>query len=141
MVMATQTLDSASPQEQELAARFLAAIPLRANADPHLVWRGRTLNADCLVQIGVKSFLLRIDGGSVRECRTDLPLLCPWQFAVRGSLKAWAGLWQNPPPPGWHDLFALSKRGEMAFEGNLQPFMAHLQYFKDLLTLPRKAGP
>ena len=30
-----------------------------------------------------------------------------------------------------------SKRGEMRIEGNLQPFMAHLQYFKDLLCLPR----
>jgi hypothetical protein len=135
--MATQ--NPAPADEQKLAARFLAAIPLRANADPHLVWRGRTLNTDCLIQIETRPFLLRIDGGNVRECRTELPLLCPWQFAVRGSAKAWAGLWQDPPPPGWHDIFALSKRGEMTFEGNLQPFMAHLQYFKDLLSLPRKA--
>jgi hypothetical protein len=28
----------------------------------------------------------------------------------------------------------------MLFEGNLQPFLAHLQYFKDLLALPRDAG-
>jgi hypothetical protein len=126
--------------ERELAARFLAAIPLRVNADPHLVWRGRTLSVDCLVQIRAMPFLLRIDNGSIRECRTDLPLLCSWAFAVRGSAQAWAGLWQDPPAPGWHDLFALSKRGEMSFEGNLQPFMAHLQYFKDVLTLPRKVG-
>ena len=139
--MPTQPADPPSPEEHELSARFLAAIPLRANADPHLVWRGRTLSADCLVQIGSRSFLLRIDSGSVRECRTELPLLCSWQFAVRGSVRAWAGLWQDPPPPGWHDLFALSKRGEMSLEGNLQPLMAHLQYFKDLLTLPRKARP
>ena len=136
--MATQT---AEPEEQALSARFLAAIPLRANADPHLVWRGRTLSGDCLVQIGSRSFLLRIDRGSVRECLTHLPLLCSWQFAVRGSVKAWARLWQDPPPPGWHDIFALSKRRELSLEGNLQPLMAHLQYFKDLLTLPRKTCP
>jgi hypothetical protein len=33
-------------QEQELCSRFLTAIPLRVNADAHLVWRGRTLCAD-----------------------------------------------------------------------------------------------
>ena len=33
---------------------------------------------------------------------------------------------------GWHDIFALSKRGAMAIEGNLQPLMANLQYVKDL---------
>jgi hypothetical protein len=124
-------------REQALCARFVEAMRARANADPHLIWRGRTLRADCLVKIGTTALLLRIDAGSVRECLEQLPLLCPWTFAVRGSAQAWERLWQDPPPPGWHDLFALSKRGEMSFEGNLQPFMAHLQYLKDLLTLPR----
>ena len=126
------------PAEQELAARFQQWIPDRVNADQHLVWRGRSLTADCLIEIGATAFLLRIDGGRIRESRTQLPLLCSWEFAVRGSVPAWAALWQDPPPPGWHDIFALSKRGEMSFEGNLQPFLAHLQYFKDVLTLPRK---
>jgi hypothetical protein len=123
-------------QEQKLCARFLAAIPLQVNADAHLVWRGRTLTADCMVGIGQSQFLLHIDRGHIRECRTGLPLLCPWTFAVRGSVQAWTRLWENPPWPGWHDLFALSKRGEMSFDGNLQPFMAHLQYCKDVLSLP-----
>jgi hypothetical protein len=128
---------AASEAEQALCARFRRAIPARLNADSHLVWRGRTLRADCLVQIGTVPFLLRIDAGSIRACSSPLPLLCPWDFALRGSVLAWSALWQDPPPPGWHDLFALSKRGEMAFEGNLRPFLAHLQYFKDMLALPR----
>jgi hypothetical protein len=138
-----ESMHTAAPSpeaEQALCARFLRSISERVNADPHLVWRGRALRADCLVQIGSAAFLLRIDGGSVRECRTELPLLCSWDLAVRGSLQAWTALWQDPPPPGWHDLFALSKRGEMTFEGNLQPLFAHLQYFKDVLTLPRDGG-
>jgi hypothetical protein len=138
--MTSPTPNSNLTQEQKLCSRFLAAIPLQVNSNPHLVWRGRTLAADCLVEIGQSRFLLGIDHGIIRECRTDLPLLCPWTFAVRGSVQAWTRLWEDPPPPGWHDLFALSKRGEMAFEGNLQPFMAHLQYCKDVLSLPRKAA-
>lgn len=127
-----------SDAERALCARFRHAVPDRVNADAHLVWRGRTLTADCLVQIGSTPFLLRIDAGRVRECLTPLPLLCPWVFAVRGSAAAWSALWQDPPPPGWHDLFALAKRGEMTVEGNLQPLLAHLQYVKDLLALPRE---
>ena len=132
----------AAPREDErtLCVRFQQCIPDRVHADAHLVWRGRTLTADCLVQIGATAFLLRIDAGRIRECLTRLPLLCPWDFAVRGSTQAWYALWQDPPPPGWHDLFALSKRGEMSFEGNLQPFLAHLQYLKDVLALPRSGG-
>lgn len=45
------------------------------------------------------------------------------------------------PKPGWHDLFALCKRGAMRIEGGLHPFMANLQYFKDLVALPREQGP
>lgn len=135
--MITRSSSDPSAQEQSLCARFLAAIPARVEADSHLVWRGRTLTADCLVDIGSRSFLLRFERGHIAQCRSDMPLLCPWTFAIRGSAQAWQALWEDPPAPGWHDIFALSKRGEMAFEGNLQPFMAHLQYLKDVLTLPR----
>jgi hypothetical protein len=41
------------------------------------------------------------------------------------------------PKPGFHDLLALTKRGEAVLEGDLHPFIAHLQYFKDVLALPR----
>lgn len=65
------------------------------------------------------------------------PPLQPWDFAVRGTPRAWQELWQAVPRAGWHDLFALTKRGEMRIEGNLLPLMAHLQFFKDFLALPR----
>jgi len=132
--------DSSMALEEELCARFERAVLAGVKSDQHLVWRGRNLSADCLVQIGAVPFLLRIEEGSIRECRKGLPLMCSWVFALRGSAQAWAAFWQDPPPPGWHDIFALSKRGEMALEGNLQPLMANLQYFKDLVALPRKGG-
>ena len=42
------------------------------------------------------------------------------------------------PAPGWHDLFALTKRGAASMEGDLRPLLQNLQYFKDLLALPRR---
>lgn len=65
------------------------------------------------------------------------PPLQPWDFCVRGTPRAWQELWEAVPKAGWHDVFALTKRGEMRMEGNLLPFMANLQFFKDLLALPR----
>jgi hypothetical protein len=44
------------------------------------------------------------------------------------------------PRPGWHDLLSLTKREEATLEGDLHPFMTHLQYFKDVLALPRRHG-
>jgi len=126
--------------EQDLCARFERAVPKKVNGDSHLVWRGRTLSADCLVQIGSVQYLLRFEQGSIKEFKKGLPLMCPWDFAVRGSVAAWDGLWKDPPPRGWHDIFALTKRGEMTLEGNLYPLVAHLQFLKDILALPRKGG-
>lgn len=129
--------DPWSALERDLCARFERCMAAGLDSHPHLIWRGRNLSADCLVQIGTVPFLLRISGGQLREYRKGLPLLCSWTFALRGSVQAWDALWQDPPPPGWHDIFALAKRGEMSLEGNLQPLMANLQYVKDLLSLPR----
>ena len=42
------------------------------------------------------------------------------------------------PAPGWHDLFALTKRGAASMEGDFRPLLQHLQFFKDLLALPRR---
>src|ERR1019366_3470585 len=133
--------DSPTVAEGALCARFEQAIQDRWNSNTHLVWRGRNLTADCLVQIGSVSFLVRIEQGRMQDFRKGLPLLCSWTFAIRGSADAWAALWQDTPPPGWHDIFALSKRGEMVLEGNLQPLMANLQFIKDVVTLPRNTRP
>ena len=136
--MSESSTHNFSALEQELGARFQRVIPGHVNRNAHLVWRGRNLSTECLVQIGSIPFLLRIQQGSVHECLRGLLLMSSWDFAVRGSTSAWDALWKSPPPPGWHDIFALTKRGEMTLDGNLHPLMANLQYFKDILALPRR---
>ena len=58
-------------------------------------------------------------------------------FSIRGTDEAWPQHWRQMPEPGWHDLFALTKRGAASMEGDLRPLLQNLQYFKDLLALPR----
>ena len=58
----------------------------------------------------------------------------------RATSAAWSEYWQPAPRPGWHDLLALTKREQATLEGDLHPFMTHLQYFKDVLALPRRHG-
>lgn len=130
-----------APQvERELADRFRQALASDTPALRELARRGGWTSTSCLVGIGDVPTLVRIRQG-VPTTQADIPLLCPWDFSVRGSAQAWAALWRSYPEPGWHDLFALTKRGEFRIEGNLQPFMANLQYFKDLLSMPREATP
>jgi pimeloyl-ACP methyl ester carboxylesterase len=125
--------------ESELCARFERCLE-GFNSHADLVWRGRNLTADCVIQIGRIPFLLRIVEGHLVEWRRGLPLMASFAFAIRGTARAWFSLWQNPPPPGWHDIFAIAMRGEMSLEANIQPLMANLQVIKDLLALPRMGG-
>jgi hypothetical protein len=115
----------------------LMQLPALAAGDAGLLHRGRFLSAAMLVGVGAAVVHVDIEAGQVARVVAGPKLMRSWRFAVRGSERAWAAYWQAVPPPGWHDLFALSKRGELSFEGDLQPLVANLQYVKDLLALPR----
>lgn len=123
------------PSEAQLAAKLRAAL-VRCASDKAWRTRGVWLQARVLLGVGNETLLLAIERGTL-SVQDKLPPLTAWDFAVRGTAQAWMQFWREPPPPGWHDVLALAKRGEMRLEGNLHPLMANLQYFKDLLALPR----
>ena len=127
----------AAMTETEILDR-LHGLPALAAADPGLLRRGRFLDTEMLVGAGNGSVFLTIRSGRVTAVTAGPGMMRSWHFAVRGSVRAWDAYWQPVPEPGWHDLFALSKRGELRFEGDLHPLVANLQYVKDLLALPRR---
>jgi len=117
--------------------RVFAGIPAMLNKVPALMLRGRTLDCECLLGPIEQPFHATIRGGSIVDLTPAPVLMRSWRFSYRASSAAWAEYWKPVPGPGWHDLLALTKREEAVLEGDLHPFMAHLQYFKDVLALPR----
>lgn len=115
-----------------------AGLPVLLDQAPALLRRGRLLECDCLLGPMARPFHVAIRAGRIVEFVPSPVLMRSWRFAYRATPQAWAAYWQPEPKPGWHDLLALTKRGEAVLEGDLHPFMAHLQYFKDLLALPRQ---
>ncbi|MSP77318.1 MAG: hypothetical protein EXR12_14410 [Rhodospirillaceae bacterium] len=109
-------------------------------ADSDLVRRGRWLAVDCRVDIGAEPFFLSIREGALAALDRGPGLMRSTAFTVRGSDEAWTEHWKPVPAPGWHDLFALTKRGAASMDGDLRPLLQNLQYFKDLLALPRGAS-
>lgn len=110
------------------------------NADSYLIHRGRFLTADIVIQIGDVPYLVSICGGRVLAISRKFPIFQDRKFTLKGSLKAWSMLWELMPKADWHDIFALTKSGGMTLEGEMQPFFAHLQYLKDVLSKPREVG-
>lgn len=115
-------------------------LPALVNASPPLRRRGRTLNADVLVEIAPGSWLLRIREGVIEAVTPGPHLLPSWTFALRFEPAAWAAFMTRLPPPGRNDLMALIRHGKLQAEGSLHPFMAHLLWFKEAFARLREAG-
>ena len=120
-----------------IAQRLDTALTL-LDSDPTLLRRGRYTDATILVGLGEASLHLTITAGRITSREHGPRLMRPWQIAFRAPAEAWTAYWQPIPRPGWHDLGALAKRGALVMEGDTRLLLTHLQYFKDLLALPRR---
>jgi hypothetical protein len=131
MISATNATDAAVIQA-------FAGIPALLDQTPALIVRGRFLDCECLLGPTEDPFHASIRQGRIVDLTPAPVLMRSWRFSYRASPAAWAEHWQAAPRPGFHDLLALTKRGEAMLEGDLHPFIANLQYFKDVLALPRQ---
>ena len=118
------------------ADRF-ARLPHLLAEDKDLIRRGLWLTVDCRVDVGSEPFFLTICNGALAALERGPKLMRSTAFTFRATDAAWSEYWKPIPPPGWHDLFALTKRGAASMDGDLRPLLQNLQYFKDLLALPR----
>lgn len=118
--------------DQGLAQRFLDRAPRFSQE--------RSANLTMLVGFGSVELLTRIEGGRVVEVadKADYPPLQSFDFSVRAPAEAWQRFWERIPLAGSHDIFALTRAGDMVIEGNLQSLMANLQFIKDLLSIGRE---
>jgi hypothetical protein len=119
------------------ADRF-ARLPDLLPADTDLIRRGRFLSVACRIDVGDEPFHLDVREGMLSGFERGPRLMRSTSFALRATEEAWLRHWKPIPEPGWHDLFALTKRGAASLDGDLKPFLQNLQYFKDLLALPRR---
>jgi hypothetical protein len=131
MISATNATDAAVIQA-------FAGIPALLDQTPALIARGRFLDCECLLGPTGHPFHASIRQGRIVDLTPAPVLMRSWRFSYRASLAALAEHWQAMPRPGFHDLLALTKRGDAVLEGDLHPFIANLQYFKDVLALPRQ---
>lgn len=132
--------DAGPGEEHDLDARVAREFARLADAsDPadRLALSGRFVTAEFLAGSFTTPVHLTIRDGRVMATSPGPALMRSWHFAFRATPRAWAEYWRPIPRPGWHDLLALTKRGDATLEGDLHPFLANLQFFKDLLALPR----
>jgi hypothetical protein len=108
------------------------------NADPAIVRWGRGLNDAFMVEVGDVQYLLVVRDGRIESVAKGPFVMRSWRFAIRAKRSAWERFWEPVPAPGWHDLFALLRRGDVAFEGDQRVLVAYLMYLKLVLATPRR---
>ncbi|HXZ37822.1 MAG TPA: hypothetical protein VEL68_17500 [Thermodesulfobacteriota bacterium] len=117
---------------------MIEKLPELVNGNERLVWRGRFLTVDFLIEVGDVSYLVSIQAGRIVSVEQGPFYMRPWRFAVRASATAWEKLWEPMPRPGYTDILGLMRRGEARIEGDLQPLVANLRYVKEVLVTPRR---
>jgi hypothetical protein len=135
---ALERMISVSNATDAAVIQAFAGIPALLDQTPALIARGRFLDCECLLGPIGHPFHASIRQGRIVDLTPAPVLMRSWRFAYRASPAAWAEHWQAAPRAGFHDLLALTKRGEAVLEGDLHPFIANLQFFKDVLALPRQ---
>jgi hypothetical protein len=117
---------------------MIETLAQRVNDDPAIVRWGRGMNETFMVEVGDTQYLLEIENGLIQKVEKGPFTQRSWRFAIRAGSEAWEKFWQQPPAPGWHDLFALLRRGDVKFEGDQRVLMAYLLYVKLVLAAARK---
>lgn len=112
-------------------------LPQLVNSDPLLVRRGRFLSDTFMIEVGIEQYLIDVRNGRIENVRKGPFVMQYWTFAIRASGEVWEQFWQKIPEPGYHDIFALLRKAQIVFEGDLRPMMANLLYIKQVLAAPR----
>lgn len=124
--------------EQARLNALFEQLPGLVGADSDLIRRGALCNAELQVGIGDTLFWVCIAAGRVAALERQPSPARQTRFSLHASGEAWHKFWMPVPEPGWHDLSALTKRGVARLEGDITPYMTHLQFFKDMLASPRR---
>ena len=109
------------------------------NGNPAITRWGRGMNEAFMIDVGDAQYLLTVRDGMLEKVEKGPFTQRSWRFAIRASRDSWEKFWHQPPAPGWHDLFALLRRGDVKFEGDQRVLMAYLLYVKLLLAALRNA--
>ena len=108
------------------------------NADPAIVRWGREMHETFMLEAGDTQYLISVRAGRIEKVERGPFVMRSWRFAIRASEACWSQFLRSPPAPGWHDLFALLRRGDVKLDGDQRVLWAYLLYLKLALERLRR---
>lgn len=110
-------------------------------ADQQASVRGHRCTLELCLTFDQQPLMLSIERGVLLTGE-----LGPWHMraadlTIRATHKTWQTFWQRHPPPGFHDLMAMSSFGHCQIEGDIDLLRTHLGFIKSLMAAPREFLP
>ena len=109
---------------------MIERLPEVVNSNAAIVRWGRHMNATFMIEIGDEQHLVTVRAGKVESVEKGPFVMRSWAFAIRAQRECWERFLRKTPEPGWHDLFALLRRGDVRFDGDQRLLWAYLLYIK-----------
>ena len=109
---------------------MIERLPEVVNSNAAIVRWGRHMNATFMIEVGDEPYLVTVRAGKIEGVEKGPFVMRSWAFAIRAKRECWERFLGKNPEPGWHDLFALLRRGDVRFDGDQRLLWAYLLYIK-----------
>ena len=83
----------------------------------------RFMQCDVLFASGDDRYILQFEHGQLVNIIAEPHPSFAWNFALKAPASTWELFLQDPPPPGFNDLWAAAFSGNLVFEGDMRVFM------------------
>jgi hypothetical protein len=105
--------------------------------DSEMNYVGKFFDADFLLDIGGREFLLKVREGKIRDVIESPTVVDPWSFAIRWPLDDWKKFIQRVPPPMYTDIFAGLYEAGLVFHGDTKVMMQNIKALFRMLDVMR----
>jgi len=114
------------------------ALPRHAAANPNVERLGRSCTAEFALVADGTPWHVRVKNGRIASVEEGPFKMRGTAFRIEASAEAWEEFRKPYPPPGFHDIFAMSATGNARIEGDMGVLLQHLAFFKALIACLRE---
>lgn len=93
---------------------MIERIPELVNGDEWLVWRGRFLNVDFMIEVSDVPYYVSIQSGRITSLERGPFFMRSWRFAIRASAEAWRSCGSLCPAQDTQTSWEWSSVGRLA---------------------------
>ncbi len=109
--------------------------------DPELAVIGHWFNVDMGLVCGERRYVLKVRKGKIEEIIPSPRFDVRTQFQMRAPMAVWQRFLSEPPPPLYHDIFAMIMRvPEFVLEGDTLVAMQNARALHRMMGLMRSVG-